>query len=153
MKQIKYNLILICTIVGTIIAGATFYYTFWNPSVSKDSDNSDCTTDISEVLSKAHSFDIAIEQGDFLKKYIGHQICGTGTVEQISRVGDDFLVDIKERNGQIIACKQDRGEGRERHLILLKGKKVRFTGVFTNHRIADVGLNGVTVDSCVLERR
>ncbi len=111
------------------------------------------STDISDVFSQASSYNNRIDQMDFFKEYIGKQIYGVGIVAEVSRMGNDFLVDIKERNQQIVACSQNGGEEKERELLLLKGKNIGFTGVFTNHRIADVGLHGVTVDNCWLERK
>ena len=108
---------------------------------------------ISEIFLQASSYNNGIDQMDFLGKYKGREINGVGAVEEVNRTGSGFLVDIREKNKQIIACNQDGGEERERELLLLKGKNVCFKGIFTDQRIGDVGLHGLTVDSCILEKR
>ena len=86
-----------------------------------------------------------VERQDFLTKYIGDKIYGEGTVTQISRLGDDnFLVDIKI-DKTTISCQQDDSEENEKRLLLLQGKTVNFSGIFSFTKIAE---HGIEIKDC-----
>lgn len=121
---------------------------------SEDFETATSSINISEVFTQALSYNSAIDRDDFLRPYVGKQIYGVGVVAEVSRIGQGFLIDIRERNQAILSCSQeDGGEEKKRQLLLLKDKTVNFTGIFTSHRLADVGLGGLSVDECWLERR
>lgn len=107
------------------------------------------TINISDVLSKALTLDTVVERQDFLKKYIGSQVYGRGVVEEISRAGDGFLVDV-DINRQTITCPQSGDEENEKRLLLLKGRTISFSGVFTFRQIFEHGLE---INDCVLQQK
>ena len=137
-------------IFGTLFGGWGLYITLKYPTPTSTTieipannpivQNATSTIAISDLLSKALSLDTVVERQDFLTKYVGSQIHGSGNVKQISRAGNDgFLVDISV-NGTTVTCPQDANEETEKKLLLLKGKNVYFTGTFTYQNYVDHGL-------------
>lgn len=116
----------------------------FNDSINEQSIESNLattTTNIADLLSRALSLDTLVERQDFLTKYIGDKIYGKGVVKQISRWGDDkLLVDIIVNN-TTISCLQEGSEENEKHLLLLKGKTVNFSGIFTYTKTFEHGLD------------
>lgn len=106
------------------------------------------TISLSEILSKAIAFGTVVEKQDFLKKYVGSNVSAEGIVEEVSRSGDGFLVDISI-DRQTITCPQDQSDDNEKIIPLLKGKYVQFTGTFPFTQIYGHGLG---IDNCVLKR-
>ena len=103
---------------------------------------------LSELLSKALTFDTVVERQDFLTKYKGEIVSGESVVAEISRAGSDFLVDFNV-NRQLITCKRDGGEESEKRLLLMKGKRINFAGTFSYTNFYGHGLG---LDNCSLEQ-
>lgn len=141
--------------VATIFGGFGLYSFFSAPIYiqvpvnNTVSENATSTISISNLLSKALALDTIIERQDFLTKYIGDQVYGESKVKQISRYGDKFFVDFNINN-QIISCPQDNNEKNEKQLLFLKGKTVKFVGIFTYEKYFENG--GLIIDNCVLQK-
>lgn len=106
------------------------------------------TISLSELLSKAVALDTVVERQDFLKKYVGSTVSAQGTVIEVSRSGNGFLVDIKI-NGQTITCPQESNVETEKQLLLLQGKRVQFIGQFP---FTEIWGHGLGIDNCILSR-
>ena len=121
-----------------------------NNTLTKKDEVTTSTINISDLFYKALKLETVVEKQDFLNKYIGTPIYGMGVVQEVSRTGGGggFLVDIREMNNQIVTCPQEGGEENERRLLLLKGKNISFTGVFTYRQIVGYGL---AIGSCSIK--
>ncbi len=97
------------------------------------------------MFTKTSALGSVLERQDFLKKYVGSKIYGKGSVTEVSRSGDGYLVDISIA-GQLVTCSLNGGEENERRVSLLKGKTVNFSGTFTFTKIFD---HGLAIDDCV----
>ena len=119
-------------------------------STNNPIENATSTILISDLLSKALSLGTVVERQDFLTKYIGSKIHGMGSVKQISRAGNSgFLVDINVNGTTItITCPRDANEESEKTLLLMKGRDVYFTGIFTYQNYVD---HGLVIDDCELK--
>lgn len=145
------------TFVG-IITGIIFlaqYFDFlpvsWNkdaPLISENKDFATSTIPLSEILSKALALDTVVERQDFLKKYIGSTVSAEGAVQEVSRSGNGFLVDIVV-NRKIVTCPQDGNDENEKIIPLLKGKYVQFIGTFP---FTEIYGHGLGIDECILKR-
>ena len=110
------------------------------------SNNATSTINISDIFTKAVKLDSVLERQDFLKKYIGSKIYGKGSVTEVSRYGDGYLIDTTI-SGQLVSCFLDYSEENEKRVLLLKDKTVNFFGTFTFTNIFD---HGLFIDDCVL---
>lgn len=113
--------------------------------------HSSSTTPISELLANALEKHTLIEVQDFIKKYTNLPVHGRGTVYEVSRAGEGFLIDINIWVGlrkQIVTCQLTGGDEQEREVLLMKGKTVNFTGVYENSNIWGHGLG---IGTCLLE--
>ena len=116
---------------------------------AKESVNVATTTpNISDLFSKALSYDTVAERQDFLGKYINTPIYGDGVIKEISRSGERFLLDITT-SGQLLICPQEKTDNLEKQFYFLKGKDVRFYGTFTYSTY--FGSNGLVIDNCSFE--
>ncbi len=106
------------------------------------------TINISDIFSKALSYNTVFERQDFLNKYIGSSIYGDGVIKEISHYGNKFLIDIKI-NKQLITCPQEKDEKLERKYPFLKDKPIRFFGVFTYTTYFGHD-NGLVIDNCII---
>jgi hypothetical protein len=148
------------TIAGTIIGivtGLMFLAQFFGflpfsfqKSVTPYVDETFATSTIhlSELLSKTLTYDTVVERQDFLTKYKGELVSGQSTIDEVSRTGDDFLVDFYV-NRQMITCWQSGNEENERRLVLMKGKDIRFMGTFSYIKVFEHGLG---LDDCVINQ-
>lgn len=145
---------------GTIIAGVTLIIAIlaWQLPKSTLFLGSDedvgagsvatSTIALSEILSKALSYDTVAERQDFLNKYEGTIVSGESIVTEVSRASSDFLVDFNV-NRQLVTCWMPGGEENERRFILMKGKKIGFVGTFS---FTNVYGHGLGLDNCDLEQ-
>ncbi len=144
-------LVAIATIFGTVFGGWGLYVVINQKStvvvpITNNSGVATSTPNLSDILSKALSLETVIERQDFLNKYKDGVVTGQGMVEEVSRSGSGFLVDIKI-SGQTVTCSQDSSEEVEKRLLLLQGKKVRFSGKFP---FTSIFGHGLAIDDCVL---
>ncbi len=98
------------------------------------------TIPISEIITKILQQSTFIEQGDLLDKYKEAPITGHGRVVNVSRAGEEFLVDIRMRIGvksHLLTCLV---KGDETEILLLKGKVVDFQGTLSGSAIWNHGL-------------
>jgi len=107
--------------------------------------NATTTINLSDMFAKANDLDSVLERQDFLEKYIGSKIYGKGSVAEVSRSGDGYIVDVKIA-GHLVSCQLNGGEENERRVPLLKGKTVSLTGTFTFTNIFGHGLD---IDDCI----
>ena len=141
------------TIFGTVF-GAWGVYIVLNPRNNNTiptvtgSGVATSTVDLSEILSKALSLETVVERQDFLNKYKGSIVTAQGTVTEVSRSGNGFIVDIKV-SGQTVTCPQEPNQDLERQVLLLQGKRVQLIGKFPFTSIWEHGLG---IDDCALTR-
>lgn len=119
-----------------------------NPLKSEFVQTATTTHNISDIFSKALSYDIVADRQDFLNKYIGVEIYGEGVVEEISRSGERLLLDVKLPQSSIV-CPQEKTDDLERRYPFLQGRSIRFFGTFTYQKYFDH--DGLTVASCSFE--
>lgn len=143
----------VATIFGTIFGGWGVYIVLTQNEpivvpITSSGENVSSTPSLSDILSKALALETVIERQDFLNKYKDSVVRGEGTVEEVSRSGSGFLVDIKVV-GQTITCSQESNENIEKQLLLLQNKKVQFYGKFP---FTNIFGHGLAIDDCVLSR-
>jgi hypothetical protein len=150
---IKYTLALsaILGTLGTLFGAWGTYVVVMSPESIKviasnsNLENATSTVNISDMFNKATALDSVLERQDFLKKYIGSKIYGKGSVTEVSRSGDGYIVDITIA-GQLVSCQLTGSEENEKRVYLLKGKTVSLTGTFTFSNIFGHGLD---IDNCI----
>ena len=104
------------------------------------------TPNLSDLFSKALSYESVVERQDFLGKYVGKQVYGRGVIEEVSRARDKFLIDIDLGKASIV-CPQEKTDVLEEQYPFLKGKHVMLYGVFTYTTIFGHGDN-ISIDPC-----
>ena len=142
----------VATIFGTVFGGWGIYIVLQAQGGNESNSESiygsaTSTLEISEIISKAVDLDTVVERQDFLKKYVGSIVRGEGSVNQVSRVGNGFMVDVVI-NRQMISCPQDESEENEKKLLLLKGKVIQFIGVFT---FTEIYGHGLEISNCEMK--
>ncbi|HEY4487269.1 MAG TPA: hypothetical protein VI483_00725 [Candidatus Paceibacterota bacterium] len=110
------------------------------------------TPDLLDIYNRAFSYDILADRQDFFKKYIHTNIYGDGTVREISKLSDKYILEITIGDYSIL-CPQELTENFERSYPLLKGKSVRFYGVFTYSTYFGYSNNQLVIDPCSFERK
>jgi len=107
------------------------------------------TPNLSDLFSKVLTYETIAERQDFLGKYANKQVFGYGVIEEVSRAGDQFLIDINL--GKIsIVCPQEKTNFMEEQYLFLKEKRVMLYGTFTYHTIFGHGDN-ISIDPCSFE--
>jgi hypothetical protein len=107
------------------------------------------TPNLSDLFSKALSYETVAERQDFLGKYIGKQVYGHGVIEEVSRAGEMFLIDINLGKLSVV-CPQEKTDVLEGQYPFLKGKRVMLYGIFTYNTIFGHGDN-ISIDPCSFE--
>lgn len=119
------------------------------PSIGKYSTVATSTPNLSDLFSKALSYELVAERQDFLGKYIGKQVYGRGVIEEVSRAGDKFLIDIDLGKASIV-CPQEKTDFLEEQYPFLKGRQVMLYGSFTYTKIFGHGDN-ISIEPCSFE--
>ena len=143
------------TLIG-IITGSMFLAQYFGilsnswgdnlPLISASENVATTTPSISDLFSKALSYESVAERQDFLGKYVGKQIYGRGVIEEVSRAGERFLVDIDLGKVSIV-CPQEKTDVLEEQYPFLKGKQIMLYGVFTYTTIFGHGDN-ISIEPC-----
>lgn len=145
---------IVVIVVGSVITDGKMPAIFNHSVISVLSAVNTATTtpNLIDIYNRAFSYDILADRQDFFRKYIDSNIYGDGTIEEISSLGDRYILEIKI-NGYSILCPQEKTDNFERSYPLLKGKSVRFFGVFTYRTISGYDVNALAVDQCSFERK
>ena len=146
-------LVAVATIFGTVFGGWGLYVVINQENtvvvpITNNNGVATSTPNLSDILSKALSLETVIERQDFLNKYKDSVVTGQGIVEEVSRSGNGFLVDVKI-SGQTVTCSQEPSENLEKQLLLLQGKKIQFSGKFP---FTNIFGHGLAINDCVLSR-
>lgn len=126
--------------VGSKVTDAKSFYSEGSDRVSTS------TINVSDVLTKANTLDTLVEKQDFLKKYVGSKIFGVGAVDEVSRSGDGFMLDVII-SSSLVSCRLSGNEENEKRLPLLKGKSISFSGIFT---LSNIFGHGLSIEDCNL---
>lgn len=147
------------TIVSTIVATLVLYHGFGigrpvkNPNTDGVQEISTTTPNLLDIYKRAFSYEILADRQDFFRKYINSNIYGEGNVKEIIRVDDSqYALEISIGDHSII-CPQEKTEGFERSYPLLKGKSVRFYGIFTYSAYFGYDNNKLLISQCSFERK
>lgn len=109
------------------------------------------TFNLLDIYETAFTYDILADRQVFFRKHIGSQVYGDGNVQEISSLGDSYILEIDIGNYSIL-CPQEQTENFEKLYPLLKNKKVRFYGIFTYSNYFGYDGNTLTIDQCSFER-
>lgn len=110
------------------------------------------TPNLLDIYEAAFTYDILADRQEFFRKYIDSRIYGDGTVREISSLGDRYILEI-DIGSYSILCPQEKSEDFERSYPLLKGKKVRFYGIFTYSNYFGYDSNALAIDECSFDRK
>lgn len=106
------------------------------------------TINISDILTKLNGMNTSLEAENFLKNYTNTNVYGSGSFENIAQPAQDFIVTISVSGGEV-SCDFDFSTSTQESLLLLqKGQKIAFTGIFTGDTDGDNG--GWYVSNCAL---
>lgn len=110
------------------------------------------TPKLLDIYERAFSYDILAERQKFLNRYIGSNIYEDGTISEISTLGDRYILEIKFGSYSILCPQENTGEF-EKIYPFLKGRSVRFYGIFTYTNYFGYDENKLVIDSCSFERK
>jgi len=110
------------------------------------------TPNLLDVYKRAFSYDILADRQDFLTKYVGSDVYGDGSIEEISILRDKYILEITT-GGYTILCPQGKTEDFGKVYPLLKGKRVRFSGIFTYSTYFGYGDDKIVIEPCSFEIR
>lgn len=121
-------------------------------TITSNQELASTTPNLLDIYKKAFSYDILADRQDFFGKYKDSKIYGDGTVREISSLNNRYILDINIGSYSVL-CPQERTEDFERLYPLLKGKKVRFYGIFTYSNYFGYDNNAIVIDQCSFERK
>ena len=150
----------VATIIG-IVTGLMYLGQFFgmlptsfqqNVTLSEDEMFATTTPNLLDIYEAAFTYAILADRQEFFRKYIGSKIYGDGTVKEISSLGDRYILEI-DIGSYSVLCPQEKTEDFDRSYPLLKGKKVRFYGIFTYSNYFGYDSNTLAIDECSFERK
>lgn len=110
------------------------------------------TLKLLDIYEAALGYEILADRQEFFRKHIDSRIYEDGTIREISSLGETYILEI-DIGSYSILCPQQKTEDFEKLYPLLKGKKVRFYGVFTYSNYHGYGSNALAIDECSFERK
>lgn len=142
------NVILTCAIIFLMINPLSSQNPFDNPILNIQPDD----INVTELLTKALTFEAGFERENFLKDYNGDGIYGNGTVAEIGNLNDEkFVVEINVIDKVYpLVCSQNKTDKNRKQFPFLKGKEVNFSGTFSSSGY--FGYKGFVIENCVLQR-
>ncbi len=163
-QQINMSVLNLAGVIVTILGLGWGVYTYFVPNVTSpmiiqnnnriSTENnlekiSTSTLNISDLLKKALKLETVLERQDFLEKYRGERVAGSGTIEEVSKGGHgNYLIDIRTSES-VLVCPIEKTEENEKKIPLLKGKIVDFSGIFTYQKIFDH--EGLEIAECKIQ--
>lgn len=139
---------IILTIVAIVIAFLSIpWLSNLIPALKiKQNDQTEIPTKLSEtispinilnIFSKLDSFNISLDRQNFLANYEDKEVSGTGYFNDISRFGETYYVYLNIGNN-FVACSfntNTANEIKDKLLLLNKGDRVSFSGIFTGNHL------------------
>jgi len=110
------------------------------------------TPNLTDIYKRAFTYDILADRQDFFRKYVNSNIYSDGIIEEISSLGDRYVLEISIGVYSVL-CPQEKTENFDRLYPLLKGKPVRFYGIFTYSNYSGYSNNQLVIDQCSIERK